>query len=36
MDGGKVKIPHGSGLGAEIDEEKLKKCILASEHARRQ
>jgi L-alanine-DL-glutamate epimerase-like enolase superfamily enzyme len=36
MDGGKVKIPHGSGLGAEIDEEKLKECILAPGDLRRQ
>ncbi|HZD41524.1 MAG TPA: enolase C-terminal domain-like protein [Terriglobales bacterium] len=29
MDGGKVKVPHDRGLGAEIDEGKLKECVLA-------
>jgi muconate cycloisomerase len=28
MDGGKVKVPHDSGLGAEIDEAKLEECLL--------
>jgi len=28
MEGGKIKVPEQSGLGAEIDEEKLEECIL--------
>ncbi|MCZ6625430.1 MAG: hypothetical protein O7B35_14570 [Deltaproteobacteria bacterium] len=29
MEGGKVEVPKDIGLGAEIDEEKLRECILA-------
>jgi muconate cycloisomerase len=28
MEGGKVRVPQDSGLGAELDEERLKECIL--------
>ena len=28
MGGGKVRVPQGSGLGAEVDEEKLRECAL--------
>lgn len=28
MEGGKIKVPQQSGLGAELDEEKLKECLL--------
>jgi muconate cycloisomerase len=29
MENGKVRVPTGPGLGAEIDEDKLKSCILS-------
>lgn len=29
MENGKVKVPHDSGLGAELDEGKLRECALA-------
>lgn len=28
MEGGKVRVPQDSGLGAEVDEEKLRECAL--------
>ena len=28
MENGKVKVPHDSGLGAELDEAKLRECAL--------
>ena len=29
MQGGKVRVPRDSGLGVELDEEKLRECLLA-------
>ena len=29
MESGKIKVPQGSGLGVELDENRLKQCILA-------
>ncbi len=29
MDSGKIKVPQGNGLGVELDEDRLKQCIMA-------